>query len=240
MYMIYLFTNTLHIYIIDIVREDNMDISQQKRRSTVMMRYGVDNVSKLPTVQDKRRATFATRCENIIYCPEPAAHLVDAFDLTLYKLNKHVADEWLNKYHPLKAPKGNILCLGLVKDAEIYCLMTFKKSRDPQYVAELSRMWTLPGHEIIGGYDVLSSAASSLGLYNIVAYVKLSFENVEDYESIGMQYSRSIQRTRWWIHNNEEKMTDASRRQRHLSETDMINGGWRPTYDCGQSVYIFK
>ena len=65
----------------------------------------------------------------------------------------------------------------------------------------------------------------------------MSFENYKDYESIGMNYVRDIQRTKWWI-KGDEKMSDASRRQYKLKQEDMTTEGYLPVYDCGIRVYV--
>lgn len=211
--------------------------NNEKRVKTNLLRYKVENVSQIPEVQEKRRKTYAAKRTTIMFYQEPRINVIDGHDLTLYRLNKDVADEWLNKYHPFGAPRGNVLCLGLVKDDIIYAIMTFKKSRDSHYVAELSRLWMLPTYQIVGGYDILSAEASALGLYNIFAYVNMSFENYLDYESIGMKHIRDMQRTKWWIRGGE-KMSDASRRQYKLKQEDMISKGYLPVHDCGVRVYV--
>lgn len=211
--------------------------NNEKRIKTNLLRYKVENVAQLAEVQEKRRQAFDAKRTTVLFYQEPRINIIDGQDLTLYRLNKSVADEWLNMYHPFGSPRGNVLCLGLVKDNTIYAIMTFKKSRDSHHVAELSRLWMLPTYQVVGGYDILSSEASALGLYNIVAYVNMSFENYADYESIGMKYVRDIQRTKWWI-KDKEKISDASRRQKHLTEYELIFKNYIPVYDCGTRVYV--
>ena len=211
--------------------------NNEKRIETNLLRYKVENVAQLAEVQEKRRKTFEAKRTTLIFYQEPRTNVIDGGDLKVYRLTKSVADEWLNMYHPFGSPRGNVLCLGLVKDNTIYAIMTFKKSRDSRHVAELSRLWMLPTYQVVGGYDILSSEASALGLYDIVAYVNMSFENYLDYESIGMKHVRDIQRTKWWI-KEKEKMSDASRRQYKLKQEDMISNGYLPVYDCGVRVYV--
>lgn len=213
--------------------------SIERRIATNLERYGVSNVAKLPEVQAKRRKSFEDKKDIAIFYQDPRVNILKADDLKVFRLAKDIADDWLNKYHPFKAPRGNVVCLGLTDGSEIYAIMTFKKSRNPEYFAELSRLWMLPTYQVIGGYDKLSSAASDLGIYNIVAYVNMSFENYMDYESIGMQYIRNIQPTKWWI-RDDDRISDASRRQKKLSENDLVFKGYVPIYDCGQRVYVFN
>lgn len=209
-----------------------------KRKSTLNKLYGVDNIAQLSEVQEKRRATFAAKRDTLIFYQEPRINKIQASDLQVYKLDVEYANQWLNEYHPFKAPRSTVLALGLCDESRMYCIMTFKKSRNKNYVAELSRLWMLPTYDVVNGYQVLSQYASELGLYNIVAYVNLSFENVDDYKSIGMKYLRTNQRTKWWLRNNEI-VSDASRRQKGLSHNDMIFSGYKFAYDCGIEVYEF-
>ena len=211
--------------------------ANEKRIQTLMNNYNVTNVAFLTEVQEKRRKTFEDKKDIIVAYQDPRIHNVLGESLEIYHLNKTVADDWLNKYHPFGAPKGNVLSLGLISGDMIYCIMTFKKSRNKKYFAELSRLWSMPTYNVIGGYDILSSYASDeLDIYNIVAYVNLSFENVNDYESIGMKYIRDIQPTKWWIKDGI-RISDCSRRQSKKSREDMILSGFHSVFDLGIRVY---
>lgn len=210
----------------------------KQRLQTVRKLYNVNNVSQLPEVQEKRRATFTAKRDTLLFYQEPRIHRIQASDLQVYKLDVKYANQWLNEYHPFKAPRGTVLALGLCDESQTYCIMTFKRSRNKKYVAEISRLWMLPTYNVIDGYQVLSQYASEFGIYSIVAYVNLSFENVNDYKSIGMKYLRTNQKTKWWYKNNEI-VSDASRRQKRLSHNDMIFKGYKFAYDCGTEVYEF-
>ena len=213
--------------------------SIEKRIQTCLQKYNVENVAQLQSVQLKRKQTFDDKKDILIFYQEPRIHIIDGHSLDVYRLDINIANEWLDKYHPFRSPKGNVLAIGLVKNDQIFCIMTFKKSRNKNYDAELSRMWMLPTYNIKHGYDILSQEASNFGINNIVAYVNMSFENYKDYESIGMKYIRDNQKTLWWMKNNE-RISDASRRQKQFSREYMLNSGYVPLYDCGQRVYAFK
>lgn len=215
-----------------------MKSANDKRKETLRSKYGIDNISKIAEIQEKRRQTFAAKRDTLIFYQEPRIHNIQASELQVYKLDVEYANHWLNLYHPFRATKGTVLALGLCKDDVTYCIMTFKKSRNKDYVAELSRLWMLPTYNVIEGYELLSKYASEFGIYSIVAYVNLSFENVNDYKSIGMKYLRTNQRTKWWFKNNEI-VSDASRRQKGLSHNDMVFRGYNFAYDCGIEVYEF-
>ena len=216
-----------------------MNNSQLKRNTTVMNKYGVDNVSKLTFVQSKRLSTFYKNRPCIHPDLKAPSTNICGSDLDIYRLNKSISDEWLNLYHPLGAPRGTLLSLGLVKDNTIYCMMTFKKSRDKHYNVELSRMWMIPGYYVKDGYNVLSDYATQFGLYNIVAYVNLTYESFEEYERIGMTSHRDIQRRKWWI-KDDDIISDASRRQKHITIQSLIEKGYHPEWDLGTAVYESK
>lgn len=206
------------------------------RKQTVLNRYGVDNVSKLSCVQSKRLSTFYANRPCIKYARLHPFIQLDGSTMQIYRINKDVSDQWLNSYHPLGAPRGTLLPLGLVKDNIIYCMMTFRKPRNTKYSVELSRMWMLPTYYVTNGYNMLSDYATQFGLYNIVAYVNLTFELFEEYEKIGMHSTRDIQRRKWWIGDNDV-ISDATRRQRRLTTADMLNKGYHAEWDLGTAVY---
>ena len=212
--------------------------SIDKRKETVLDRFGVDNVAKLSSVQDKRRITFSNKRNDLIFYQEPRIHNIDGHSLSIYRLDKEVSDKWLDTYHPFGSPKGTVLSLGLVDSDVIYAIMAFKKSRNYKYIAELSRLYMLPTYNIIEGYQILSDYASKMGISSVIAYVNLSFENIHDYESIGMKYVKTNQKTKWWF-NGHEFISDASRRQKNLSTKDMTDNKYLPYYDIGTAVYSF-
>lgn len=218
-----------------------MNESNHRRIETNLSRYGVDNISKLPWVQSKRLSAYEKK-RNFLgyYYKKPEVHtIINGEDLKIYRLNKDVSDTWMNEYYPLKAAKGTVLAIGLVKYDTIYCMMTFKKSRDKRYHAELSRMYMLPGYYVKNGFSILSKFASDYGLYNIVAYVNFCFDNFEDYEEIGMKSIRYNQRKKWWW-NGSNFISDASRRQNNWYESEMIFSGYSSYHDLGTAVYEFK
>ena len=209
-----------------------------KVKQTLQDRYGVENPNQIQAAKDKRKQTFRLKDDTLLFYQEPRTNIINAKELQVYKLDVEYAKDWLNKYHPFKAPRGMVLAFGLCDASQTYCIMAFKKSRNKNYVAELCRLWMLPTYDVVDGYQVLSQQASEFGIYNIVAYVNLSFENVNDYKSIGMEYIRTNQRTKWWYRNGEI-VSDASCRQKGLSHNDMIFKGYKFAYDCGIDVYEF-
>lgn len=98
---------------------------------------------------------------------------IHADECQVYRLTKEITEEFLreNDYQPV--PKGQVLCLGLVKDDQIIQVMTFGKVRSTsEHYVELLRVCTKRGLKVIDGLNRLSDSASvEFGVYNIVTYI---------------------------------------------------------------------
>ena len=179
---------------------------------------------------------------------------VFARNLSIYKLNTKVADEFLSKYHFQGTCRGQLLCLGLVKDNVLYQVMTFGKSRyDRDHDVELLRLCSLPGYKVVGGASRLFKfATENFGVSNIISYCDRSKFSGNVYEKIGMTLIRKTPPQEIWS-KGKKKITANLLRQRgydQLFKTNygkgtsneqlMIENGWLPVYDCGQLVYEFK
>ena len=173
---------------------------------------------------------------------------------TIYKLKLDVANEFLSTYHFQGTCRGQLLCLGLVQDGELYQVMTFGKPRyDKHHSVELLRLCTKPGYTVAGGASRLFKfATENYGLSDIISYCDLSKFSGDIYETIGMQLIRTTPPQEIWSRGNQ-KITANLLRQRgydQLFKTNygkgtsneqlMIENGWLPVYDCGQLVYEFK
>lgn len=173
---------------------------------------------------------------------------------TIYRLNLDVANQFLSKYHFQGTCRGQLLCLGLVQDGELYQIMTFGKPRyDKHHSVELLRLCTEPGYTVVGGASRLFKfATENYGLNDIISYCDLSKFSGDIYEKIGMELIRTTPPQEVWS-KGTEKVTANLLRQRgydQLFKTNygkgtsneqlMIDNGWLPVYDCGQAVYEFK
>ena len=173
---------------------------------------------------------------------------------TIYKLKLDVANQFLSKYHFQGTCRGQLLCLGLVQDGELYQVMTFGKPRyDKHHSVELLRLCTKSGYTVAGGASRLFKfATENYGLSDIISYCDLSKFSGHIYETIGMQLIRTTPPQEIWSRGNQ-KITANLLRQRgydQLFKTNygkgtsneqlMIENGWLPVYDCGQLVYEFR
>lgn len=177
-----------------------------------------------------------------------------ARNMSIYKLNLDVCEEFLNQFHLQGSCKGQLLCLGLVQDGILYQVMTFGKSRyDKSHDVELLRLCTRAGYIVVGGANKLFKyATQDYGLDNIISYCDLSKFNGDVYTRLGMKLIRTTQPQEVWSRENE-KVTANLLRQRgydQLFKTNygkgtsneelMLRNGWLPIFDCGQAVYEYK
>lgn len=164
--------------------------AKEKCKQTLAANYSVDNPMKSREVRNRVTKTWIDKSYPKSDVSTIEISHIQASELEIYRLDNSFADNWLNKYHPDGSGKGAILCFGLVRDSEVFCIMTFRKPINKRYTTQLLRMWMKPGYYVDGGYDTLSRYASSFGLYNIVAYVNPKYEDIEEYEKIGMSLVR--------------------------------------------------
>ena len=189
--------------------------------------------------------------QKVVYeCMPRIAVPVDQF--TVYKLTASAANEFLDKYDFQGSCRGQLLCIGLVKDNDIYQVMTFGKAKyDKDHHVQLMRMCTRPGYEIIGGYDKLSSEATDFGLYDIIAYSDISKGYNKDLEKLGMKRIRVTPPREVWS-KGTQYITDSllqsqgAHRLLQIPKDDrcndqvLIEDGWLPIMDCGREVFSSK
>ena len=166
---------------------------------------------------------------------------LNACEFQVYRLTQDATDEFLIHNCIHGTCRGQLLNLGLVKDDQIYQIMTFGKSkRNKDYPIEMKRACTRIGYQIAEGYDKLSKVASQeFGIDSCVAYQDLSKISDIDYEAVGMKLLKvNPPRLVWskgkrYISNYlvQNPNTD-------YTETQLLQDGWLPVYDCGQAVYV--
>lgn len=133
----------------------------------------------------------------------------------LYRLTTEMTNQFLlkNDYRPL--PRGQVLCLGHVYNGQVIQVMTFGRVRNPgQYYIKLIRAVTAPEIAVIGGYNALSSSASTeFGVDNVMTTAdrtKKSFNKL--YPLLGLHVKRKEQTVRHIMYR-------------------------KPMYDCGHIVF---
>ena len=191
---------------------------------------------------------------DIINMIKPTKNVIYARKCTVYKINKNVGDEFLNRYHIQGTCRGQLLYLGLVYDNELVEIMTFGQPRyDKHFDVELMRLCTKSDTRVIGGASKLFSyATSEYGLSNIISYCDRSKFSGEVYEKLGMKLIRITPPQEIWSKGTEHITANLLRLRGYdqlfktnygkgvSNEELMLKAGWLPVYDCGQRVYAFK
>lgn len=178
---------------------------------------------------------------------------IHARECTVYRLKKEVADAFLKEFDLDGTCRGQLLCLGLVKDNVLYQVMIFGKSRSSKkHDVEMLRMCTRSGYYVAGGASKLFSyATSEYGLYNIVAYCDRSKFSGDVFEKIGMKFVKKTTPSIIWSKEDKKitsgllyrlgyaKLMQAPECTEKSNELYMLEDGWVPVYNCGQSIYEF-
>lgn len=173
-------------------------------------------------------------------------------DMSIYRLTPEVTNQFLEENDIHRTCRGQLVSFGLVKDEQVYQVMTFGKPKyDHSYNVQMMRMCTKRGFEITGGFDRLSHFASAdYGLSRIIAYCDRSKYTGREYEQLGMKLARITPPQLVW--SKDKKKITANLLRIHgynqlfgtnysdnADEQHMLESGWLPVYDCGQRVYVF-
>lgn len=191
--------------------------------------------------------------DKILNLIRPINEIIYARNTQIYVLKPEYTSQFMNDYHIQKSCRGQMLCLGLVKNDVVYQVMTFGRPRyDKSHSIELLRLCTRPGYKIVGGASKLFKCATEMyELSNIVSYCDLSKFTGDVYDNIGMKLIRRSQPQEVWS-KGTQKITANLLRQRGYdqlfntsygkgisNERLMLENGWLPVYDCGQAVYEY-
>lgn len=182
-----------------------------------------------------------------------------ARNLEIKGLNKHEANEFLNKYHLQNKCNGNIINLGLYKDNELIQLMTFGKPRyNKNYEYELLRLCTHKDYKVVGGSEKLFKFF--IKTYNpksVISYCDNSKFTGDVYKKLGFTLSSYGKPSKHWYNiMTERHITDNLLKQRGFDQLLgkeygtfgkgvsnkelMLQRGFMEVYDCGQSTWIYK
>lgn len=231
-----------HNYIVNQSNSERLDKYYHRDKSKVAEAKGYrcihiwdwDDWDKVIELIKPKTAIYARNCE-------------------IYKLNKDITDEFLNRNHLQGTCRGQSLLLGLVYDDELYHVMTFGKPRyNKNYDVELLRLCTKSGYTVIGGANKLFKFATEyMCIDNIISYCDRSKFNGDIYERLGMKLVKTTPPQEVWSKENK-KVTSNLLRVRGYdqlfgtnygkyanNEYLMLLDGWLPIYDCGQKVFEY-
>lgn len=149
---------------------------------------------------------------------------------------------------------GQTVRLGLYNKGELIQVMTFGKPRyNKNYDCELLRLCTHSDYRVVGGTAKLFKYATrTYHLSNIISYCDKSKFTGDVYQRIGMNHLTDTEPQKIWSkkHNKITSNLLRARGYDQLFGTDfgkgtsneelMLQNGWLPVYDCGQSVFEYK
>lgn len=194
-----------------------------------------DNMDVIARMLQPKEVVYARKCE-------------------LVKLTPQQAKEFIDMNHLQQDARGAKFCYGLIYNNGLICVMTFSKPRyTSKYQWELLRLCTLPGKSVVGGASkMFKQFLQDADPQSIISYCDLSKFSGEVYSKLGFKLDHISAPSKVWS-KGDKKITDNLLRQRgydQLFNTDygkgtdneklMIENGWLPVYDCGQSVYVYS
>lgn len=184
-----------------------------------------------------------------------AKQTIYARDCLIKEVSIKECNNFLKMYHLQESCKGQSIRLGLYYNNELIQVMTFGKPRyNKKYEWELIRLCTHSQYQIIGGSEKLFKYF--IKHYNpksIISYCDNSKFIGNVYINLGFTKLQLCKPSIHWYNPKTKKhITDNLLRQRGFdqlfgtnygkgtsNEELMLNNGFYPIYDCGQSVYIF-
>ena len=173
--------------------------------------------------------------------------------LKLKEITKTEANVFLEKNHIQGKCKGNTINLGLIHENKIIQIMTFGKPRyNRNYQWELLRLCTLNSYIVVGGAERLFKHFIRIqNPESVISYCDNSKFTGKVYERLGFKLKVKHKPQKTWS-KGTIRITDNLLRQRGYDQlfntnygkgTDneqlMLDNGWLPIYDCGQSVYEY-
>lgn len=180
-------------------------------------------------------------------------HIIYARKCEVRPVTDSSFDNFIVDNHIQGQCKGTKVALGLYHNAELVEVMTFGKPRyNKNYQWELLRLCTKKELNVVGGASKLFKyATNKLNMTSIISYCDKSKFKGSVYSNIGMTFLRNTTPQEIWS-KGKNKITGSLLRQRGYdqlfdanygkgtsNEQLMMEHGWLPVFDCGQSVYTF-
>ena len=194
-----------------------------------------DNLEKVPGILRNRKRVFARKC-------------------SISEVSKQECADYLDTYHLQNSCNGQTVRLGLFYDNKLVELMTFGKPRyNHKFEWELLRLCS--SYFVVGGSEkIFKHFIKMFDPSSIISYCDNSKFEGDVYLSLGFKLFKRNNPSRHWYNPNELRphITDNFLRQRGYDQlfgahfgkgTDnnvlMLNRGYLPVYDCGQSTYTW-
>lgn len=167
---------------------------------------------------------------------------------------KEIAGEFINNFHLQGNCRGTTAVYGLYYDNELIQIMTFGKPRyNSKYQWELLRLCTDSRYYVIGGAERLfKHFCRDYEPESIISYCDIAKFSGDVYERLGFIKQYNTEPTKVWSKHSDkitnnlllqrgfDQLFDTNYGKGTSNEELMLQHGWLPVYDCGQSVYAWK
>ena len=171
------------------------------------------------------------------------------------EIDTKTAKVFLDRYHIQSSCSGLLFNLGLYYQGELIELMSFGKPRyNRKYEWELLRLCSNSKHMVIGGSEkIFKHFLQYKNPSSVISYCDNSKFTGDVYKKLQFtMLSDGHTPSKHWYKNGKH-ITDNLLRQRGYdqlfnahygkgtsNEQLMIDHGWLPIYDCGQSTYVWR
>lgn len=221
---------------------------------------GIDSMYHLD--KSKLAEKYGYRCihvfdwddwNKIVALVNPNKHRYYARNLEVKDVKKETANAFLTVNHLQGKCNGNIVNLGLYYGYDLIEVMTFGKPRyNKNYQWELLRLCSREDSLVVGGAEkLLKYFLLNYDPESIISYCDRAKFSGDVYRRLGMSLESVTEPAKVWSQGSD-KVTDNLLRQRGFdqlfnanfgkgtsNEELMLQNGWLPVYDCGQSVYMW-
>lgn len=163
-------------------------------------------------------------------------------DCRIFKLYDYVGKEFIERYNPYGNCKGQLLFVGLLYKNELIQVMSFKKSPNHLYSAQIARLCTKSNYRIVGGYSkLIEFVSNTYEMQTVVAYNDLSKFSGNCFTSMGMKLHHVNSPVKLWYNPNKKICIYDQNFLKWCSFDDGLKiSEFLPIYTCGQSVYVYR
>lgn len=169
-------------------------------------------------------------------------------------IDSHVADAFENMFHLQGRVRGQTVCLGLYLGEELVQVMTFGNPRyNSKYQWEILRLCSNSSYAVVGGAEKLwKYFIQNYSPKSVISYCDLSKFTGDIYERLGMHLMHVSDPAEVWSKGSEAVTSNLLRQRGYdqlfgtsygkgsSNEELMLENGWLPVFDCGQSVYEWR
>ncbi len=188
---------------------------------------------------EKARSNIKNRLSTILSKND---HSIGARECSIVELSSEEKENFLNENHVQGNEKHSIYHLGLKKDGQLLCCMSFGKSKFAKYDWELTRFCTLKGWNVAGGaskllrYFIKNKAKSG---NKIVSYSDITKTSGKLYMKLGFECTNIGDPNYWWVNLATYDVRSRYKEQAAGEVSRMHSKGYHRICDCGTKTWVY-